>query len=227
MTESKIKSIVIENDLTEPSEMVLPEITESNTSYFSIVYKNNCDKVLNPGEKCYLKISLQNNSHGGNLQAQLIAGQLIVPLTGQGENVSPGINFRVNNQNSALLDFGVTSSKSLTRSLSLVNTSKLPETVVPLSLTNSNFEIILDSCSNKTLIPNASCKMIIGFNPLNKDDGIYQEVLSSGINSINLSANIEDGVKTNPTYDLVFIEKGLPLSEVNFGSGVPHFLKMN
>lgn len=216
---SALKTIQIVNDLSSPTTApVSPVISEPNSSYYSIIYKNNCDKILKPAEKCIIKVQVSNTALSGNLNAALIADSLMINLTAQAKEVTPSFSFTVGGQNVTGIDFGSMSTEGVTKQVTVKNNAKVPYTVNPISLSSSDFTKSLDTCSGKSLAPNGTCKIMLLFSPQGKADQAYAATMTINDSQLSLAAVVSGGVSSNPTYDLSFIEKGIEVSAVDFGN---------
>lgn len=218
--QAEIRTIKITNDLPSATESpVIPLLAEPNSSYFSIAYKNNCDKVLNSGESCILKIQVKNTSLGGQLIAQLLVDHLSIDLSASAENITSGnLVFQANGANISLLDFGSSQNTTLTKTIFLKNNSKINSVLGEVGLSNSNFIKTYDNCSFKTLAPLKSCKILISFSSKNKADQIYSDSLTVNSLSLPLTGQVLGGTLSNPVYDLSLSEKGVTISSLDFGN---------
>lgn len=214
---NSIKAIKFTNDTAQNSAVLSPLL--SGSSHFSIAYSSCSSVSLKPKQSCVVKILLSNQSLGGNLNASLSIGELIINMSAVAENVGPqSVSFRFNGVNQSELDFGTVNSSFL-RSVEISNNGKIPAQLGTTSLSNSHFSILLDQCSNITLEAQKKCLLKVFFNPNQKLDGIYDTSLSVGSFSITMKTNLMGGALSNPTNAVVF-ESYLkqPLPEVQFGN---------
>lgn len=217
--QSDIQTIRIVNNTSEISEVVSPIIHETNSNYFSIVYKNNCDKALAPEESCIIKVSFNNSSPSiSNFSAELTAGSLLIYLLATGNEEVPQLAFENNNQVITSTDFGILANKYAMKHVSLSNRSKINETIGALTLDNNNFDLLFNNCENQVLEPQKSCKIILGFDARGKSDQLYTGTLSVNNKSLTLSSQVQGGVVSNPTYEVVFLEGANQVSTTSFGN---------
>jgi len=123
-------------------------------------------QTLSPAQNCVITVKFQPNSTG------LFSGGFDIPSNDSGGSVGVGVGGNgIDLLSSSLLSFGtVTINQTFTQDLVISNSTGTTDVVIGqianLDPLGAPFSITADGCSNKTIVPAASCTVTVQFAPI-------------------------------------------------------------
>lgn len=210
---SKLATISIKNTGDEP--LIGPPTLSS--SDFTLVYQNNCTNVT-PGKTCQIKFSFTSTGKNPGLYESFIMMDTVsIPISAQIE-VPPStkkIEYLLSAAVIESMDFGqMTDTQSVLKTLTIKNngSAAINSTV---EISNANYILSYDSCSNKNLAPKAQCSVKLNFNATGKSgvvaaNLIYAEAL------LPLSAQVET-ITPGANSNLQGLSGNTAITNVDFG----------
>lgn len=186
-TASKILTINVINDSTE----ILTGVPHLSNTNFSIVVSNCQD--LAPGKSCVIKLYFDSRNKLDNLYTANISFGSALSLV-QAEIIRPqpvqDLAFFNRTAQLSSLNIGtINYNNSLIKSITIKNLGNTTINDV-LSLSNNNFSIIYDTCSNRNLAPNKNCQFKFFMTGRGKS-GIVNADITYGNKTLTLTTTVK------------------------------------
>lgn len=198
--DSVLKSLTIKNIGSGP---IPPQSILVTGTDFVLSYDSCSNKTIPKNSSCVIKVSLSGAGKSGELEETLSFGDLEVTLKGKvltPENVVPesplqpqvvlleGVTQLMGSKN--LGSFQGNQSTLLT--LTAKNVGSLASAVSAVELSNLDFTLAYDNCSNKSLAVNATCALKVTFNSAGKTAGDYSSTLTFAGAELTVSASVQE-----------------------------------
>lgn len=206
-TQSSLKTIFIKN-LT--SQVINSGVTISPE--YSLRYDTCSNKALSKGGSCQLKVNLSGAGKNGTVLGSISYNGKSLDLTGEVTGVvageasgTPNVVGLHNNVETTVVEVGsLLASESKQIVLNFKNKGTSNTAAESATLNNSNFSIAYNQCVNKVLAPNSSCQVRLIFSSVAKSPNTYSGILSFGLSSITLNAQVQESI----TYEAVYSDYG-------------------
>lgn len=197
--DSKVLTFKITNSGDAP--LVGPPSIDN--SDFQIIYQQSSCSSIAPKKYCSLKVAFdaKGKTPGQSYSANLNLDSAFVALTGsvqapapiaqapEGEELLPIPKYMSGSAEISSLDFGaITAKQSVLKSFTIKNMGALT-TNSAVSLSNSNFSISYDTCSNKPLAPGKSCSLKVSLSGAGKSGDVASSLIYEGV-SLSLIGNV-------------------------------------
>lgn len=214
---SKLKTLQINNDSEDSVGPLTFNITGDNEDQFKIVY-NNCQNLL-PHKSCIVKVSFTNYMlQQLSFTAQLVVNDLLIDLSAQGPSVTSGLVFLAAGQAANNLNLGTINQGVITKGVYFRNLGPLTEELGMVMVDSPNFVVTFDACSQRSLGPGKTCRLMISFSSEQKLDQVYSA-------NLTLQAEVSGGVVSNPNPEVKVLERGTEVESIDFGNTINSQLK--
>jgi hypothetical protein len=165
---SETEQVEIQNSANASTRIASTSIVGANASSFSVQYDCGAGDVLGNNNSCGVGVRFQPTSTGAKSASLVIdsdsaAGQLVVPLHGEGLN---GPKLSLSTSQALLGDIALGS--SVRQVLGVTNTGDYPLLIARTFLVSGTplmFPMLSDSCTGQILYPNESCSIVVAFAP--------------------------------------------------------------
>lgn len=189
---NQIKTVIVRND--GGSQSSIPSL--SLDPEFYLVY-NGCHRILEKNKTCALKIGFSPASHPeGEISGELSYGNSSLEIEAEsldGQVISSNISIFKGSTEISEDDFGPVERQKI-ETYGVKNEGLGKTSPISLSIDNSNFLIIYNSCENKSLKQNETCIFKVLFSAKGKTPQIYTSQLSVLGDVLELSAEVEGPV---------------------------------
>ena len=165
---TETEQVEIQNSSNASTQITSTSIVGADASSFSVQYDCGAGDILGNNNSCGIGVRFQPTSLGAKSASLVIdsdsaAGQLVVPLHGEGLN---GPKLSLSTSQALLGDVALGS--TVRQVLGVTNTGDYPLLIARTFLVSGTplmFPVLSDSCTGQILYPSESCSILVAFEP--------------------------------------------------------------